>query len=246
MVYTGGEGDTRFFSRVPKSPALAALWRRRRQRKKPTTPSIKATPRMPPTTLPTTTPVLLPPEAVGLLSGTVLMGSPVPMDSPVSMGCTASVVLIDWPDGVEMGVFVMDVIALGGVELGDKLMTAVGVGVKRSPFAVSRHASPPPKTRGHPAGIWWGRTESAALAEGIDNAQRTPQSAAEKNEIGRIFKERLYRPVVSKCSKDNAAGVRYREGCMNGSYNSRREREGGGGKRKRKREEGGWATKTER
>lgn len=32
-----------------------------------------------------------------------------------------------------------------------------------------------------------------ALARGIDDAQRTSQSAAEKNEIGRIFKGRLYR-----------------------------------------------------
>lgn len=130
MVYTGGEGDTRFFSRVPKSPTLAALWRRRRQRKKPTTPSIKATPRMPPTTPPTTAPVLLPPEAVGLLSGTVPMG-----DCPVSMGGAAEVVSADWLDvailgGVVMGGVVMSEVVVNGVILdgGVPKFTTVGLG----------------------------------------------------------------------------------------------------------------------
>lgn len=191
MVYTGGEEDTRFFSRVPKSPALAALWRRRRQKKKPTTPSIRATPRRPPIIPPTTTPVLLLPATVGLLVGCAV-DCPVSMDPPVSVCCEGEGVL----DGVGVGA-IAEVLAtervLGVLKAGasEVLVVMEVLEHKRSPRAHMGALAP---TSSRCTRV------SMAPVKGIDNAQRTPQSAAEKNEIGRIFKERLYRPVVSKCS----------------------------------------------
>lgn len=61
MIGTGyaAGGGGRLFSRAPKSLAVVAAWRRRRRHKN-TAPRISATPRRPPITPPTITPLLPP------------------------------------------------------------------------------------------------------------------------------------------------------------------------------------------
>lgn len=193
-IWYAGGGDTRLFSRAPKSLAAATPWRRRRRHKK-TAPRISATPRRPPITPPRMTPLLLR-EAVGTGVATALGGELASVDTGVD-------------DGVDDGVAVLSVVTVFEVTVvledeGEVEDNGGWGGVAAEvQSSADKHGVPKPQSGGHTAVLQRpGRQLSSliwlvwlvwALAKGIDDVQRIPQSAAEKNEVGRIFKQRLYR-----------------------------------------------------